>query len=288
MNGDLMNTYLRTCVLFVAMASLVFAEQVKNSKSSSSSESQVKSNTESSSSAITIQAEVSDLSSTEAEQGSNTASGQITIEINGKKHTFPLDVNDLDLKSSLERVIKDGEASIAVIGGALADKGIEAGNMKKIVQESIDAIDLPDDLPKQAKDQLKKMLESLPDQAMFKESITDSFGAFPSIQVEDFSIEKMEDLPAGMQKRIQMILGGESGNKDADLPVKANVQVRVFNMVDGKMVPVTQDKGDANDTKPKGPQTDATGLEALNKKMNEILSRLDSLEQELEALKAKK
>ena len=107
--------------------------------------------------------EYSDEKNEEAEK----QSGEITIEINGKKHSFSLGDETEQLNRTFKKVIRDGENSIAIIAGSVNGSGLDAESIQKMIKDASEG--LPDsgelaeivrDLPGNLSEEIEKNIKS--------------------------------------------------------------------------------------------------------------------------------
>jgi len=285
MNTEIIQRYSRTCLFILCITGVSFGEQVKDAKSISSSQATAQTEAGGTAKTITIQAQVVGGETDETEGDDIAATGEITIVINGQKHTLPLGSNAFNLNRTFKKVIKDGEASIAVIGGGI---DLDAEAIQKMIQDTAGAIDLPADLPKQAQEQLEKMLDGLPNGDTLREAIKGGLEEIPQVQLKGFSIESLSGLPEDLQKQIEKMMENPFPAAGGKVSPKGKVEVRIFRMVDGEMVPVTEDL-DEDSTKQVEKKSHADrDYAALSEKLDEIMSKLDALQREVADLKASK
>ncbi len=245
---------------------------------------------------ITITADVDDSSKSSGEAGKdddNSLSGQVTIEINGKKHSFSLDGASNRLNHTFKKVIQDGESSIAIVSGAFSGTELNADEIKKMVEDAAGAINVEAKLPDEIKQQIDQVIRKLPEGDAIYKSIEEQLKNLPRMNVEAISSGiAIEKLPEEMRKQIKEALNAANPLGDLHSLPNGKVSVRVFRMEDGKMVPVTDALNGEGSSAPKSENPSAklessdAKYESLNRKMDEILSRLDALQSEVKALKA--
>lgn len=277
--------YSRTCLFILCINGVSFGEQVKDAKSISSTQATAQTEAGGTAKTITIQAQVEGGEADETKGDEITATGEITIVVNGQKHTLPLGSNAFNLNRTFKKVIKDGEASIAVIGGGI---DLDAEAIQKMIQDTAGAIDLPADLPKQAQEQLEKMLDGLPNGDTLREAIKGGLEEIPQVQLKGFSIESLSGLPEDLHKQVEKMMANPFPAAGGKVSPKGKVEVRIFRMVDGEMVPVTENL-DEDSTKEMEKKSHADrDYAALSEKLDEIMSKLDALQREVAELKASK
>jgi len=251
---------------------------------------------------ITITANVDDSSKSSGEVGKdgeagkdddNSLSGQVMIEINGKKHSFSLDGASNRLNHTFRKVIQDGESSIAIVSGAFSGTELNADEIKKMVEDAAGAINVEAKLPDEIKQQIDQVINKLPDGDAINKSIEEQLKNLPRMNIEAISSGiAIEKLPQEMRKQIKEALNAANPLGDLQSLPNGKVAVRVFRMEDGKMVPVTDALNGEGSSAPKSENPAAklessdAKYESLNRKMDEILSRLDALQSEVKALKA--
>jgi len=247
-------------------------------------------------------------------QGAKVQSGQITIEINGNKHTFSLDNASKNLDRTFRKVIRDGEKGIAVIGGSIEALELDPESVKKMVQEATESV--PDseslaealsDLPDEVRQQVQNLMKEIPNGESFRSAIAIGFGelgmedvelsefgfdgidSLPKIHFEGMSVNGVEELSKEVQQRVEAAMKGVKAGTKVQGQSKGKASVRVFRMKDGKMELMHQEETEVSD----GSKTDASAgdkvnLESLNQKMDLLLKQLSRLQSDVDALKAAK
>ena len=241
-------------------------------------------------------------------------SGQITIEINGAKHSFSLNEASNDLDRTFKKIIRDGEKSIAVIGGSIESLNLDPQAMKKVleeatesVQETVDLSDLLSDLPKEVRQHVQQLTEEMPDGESIKSAIAIGFDevdlgeldlsqigigdlkSLPKIHVEGINVGGVEGLSKEMKRQVEAAMKKLSDGDKLGGPSTGKASVRVFRMKDGKMHLLHQEDSDlgAREESKEEPEGGAD-LSALSRKMDLILEQLGRLQNDVDALKAAK
>ena len=243
-------------------------------------------------------------------------SGQITIEINGKKHSFSFDEASNDLDRTFKKIIRDGEKSIAVIGGSIDSLNLDPQAMKKMLEEATESVqqtgelaDLLSDLPKEVRQHVQRLTEEIPDGESIRSAIAIGFDevdlgeldlsqigigdldlkSLPKIHVEGITIDGVEELSKEMKRRVEQVMKKVAdGDKKGGLP-KGKASVRVFRMKDGEMQLLHQEDSDLGDSQESNEEPEVnTDLSELSRKMDLILEQLGQLQNDVDELKAAK
>ena len=250
--------------------------------------------------------EYSDEKNEEAEK----RSGKITIEINGKKHSFSLGDETEQLNRTFKKVIRDGENSIAIIAGSVNGSGLDAESIQKMIKDASEGLpdsgelaeifrDLPGNLSEEIEKNLDQLSEQMPDSEEMQKAMKSRLEAMgindlgfgemivlPEIKMESFSLEGLDGLPEQIQKQLKdaMKMASKPG---ASGKANGKATVRIFQMKDGKMIPV-EEKSDIEVRVESGQDGVAEGLKAVNQKLDAILRKLEKLQGEVDQLKVKK
>ena len=247
-----------------------------------------------STSSISITADVeSKVDGQEQGEGSAASKGQVTIEINGEKHQFSFEPNAENMNRTFRKVIKDGKNSIAVIEGSFDSLGINAESIEKMIQDAGGS--LPDaekiagafeDLPEEVRKQMEKMFEQLPDSEAMKKRMFRGWGQLgriPSVKIEGFSTDGLDSLSEEIRKQVEKSIADAKRMAAGDGVGGAKTTVRIFQMKDGKMIPMDTESGE----KAKDENSDATTA-ALKSKVDLLLKKIEDLEAEVKRLKNEK
>ena len=249
-------------------------------------------------------------SSDEKNEEAEKRSGEITIEINGKKHRFSLRDETEQLNRTFKKVIRDGENSIAIIAGSVNGSGLDAESIQKMIKDASEGLpdsgelaeifrDLPGNLSEEIEKNLDQLSEQMPDSEEMQKAMKSRLEAMgindlgfgemivlPEIKMESFSLEGLDGLPEQIQKQLKdaMKMAGEPG---ASGKANGKATVRIFRMKDGKMIPV-EEESDIEVRVESGQDGVAEGLRAVNQKLDTILRKLEKLQGEVDQLKVKK
>ena len=249
-------------------------------------------------------------SSDEKNEEAEKRSGEITIEINGEKHSFSLGDETEQLNRTFKKVIRDGENSIAIIAGSVNGSGLDAESIQKMIKEASKGLpdsgelaeifrDLPGNLSEEIEKNLDQLSEQMPDSEEMQKAMKSRLEAMgindlgfgemivlPEIKMESFSLEGLDGLPEQIQKQLKdaMKMAGKPG---ASGKANGKATVRIFRMKDGKMIPV-EEESDIEVRVESGQDGVAEGLKAVNQKLDAILQKLEKLQGEVDQLKVKK
>ena len=249
-------------------------------------------------------------SSDEKNEEAEKRSGEISIEINGKKHSFSLGDETEQVNRTFKKVIRDGENSIAIIAGSVNGSGLDAESIQKMIKDASEGLpdsgelaeifrDLPGNLSEEIEKNLDQLSEQMPDTEEMQKAMKSRLEAMgindlgfgemivlPEIKMESFSLEGLDGLPEQIQKQLKdaMKMAGKPG---ASGKANGKATVRIFRMKDGKMIPV-EEESDIEVRVESGQDGVAEGLKAVNQKLDAILRKLEKLQGEVDQLKVKK
>ena len=249
-------------------------------------------------------------SSGEKNEEADELSGEITIEINGKKHSFSLGGETEKLNRTFKKVIQDGENSIAIIASSVNGSGLDAESIQKMIQDASKGLpdsgelaeifrELPGNLSEEIEKNLGKLSEEMPDAEEIQKAMKSRLEAMgiddlgfgemivlPKIKMESFSLEGLDGLPEQIQEQLKEAME-MAGKQLAAGKANGKVRVSVFQMRDGKMIPV-EENSDGEVPVVRTQDGVAEGLKAVNQKLDAILERLEKLQGEVDQLKVQK